>query len=526
MAERGGWFSMGLESFANSSSDRAAAISERDTAGTALSLLGWLSLFYLILPHLVFAAGWLRPAVFVPYVAVLGVVLWRAGRLAVAEWPVSRSYWEARGRAWWPALLLVLAWVALSGAGGIGFQNGDYDAANGMLKDLSFRPWPLQYDLAGTNSTSPATHVYLVYYVAYYLPAAVVGKAAGWIAANVASFLWTYFGVLLAIAWVALIVGIPVTRRAGLALVFLFGAFGGMDWLGYLYMRGPFSFIAHVEWWARLYQYSANTTQLFWVPQHALAPWIATGALIGAARFPGQFNRFVLVLPAACLLWSPFATVGLMPIAATTAVLAWRRGAIHQLIPVGTLATVAAIAAVTVPFFLANRFAFPKGFIFTMGRDTFALPGEATVAGLVMFWVIEFGALALLLFSTGDIPREVRVWAWVAVAGLLVIPLYKAGFYNDSAMRVSIPGLYVLSLTAIAVLFNGQRWNARRVGVLIVLGIGGLTAISEAGRSLRLYHFGPPPVETVWSFPQFGPRDISQRSGRPDAFFFKYLARH
>jgi hypothetical protein len=395
-----------------------------------------------------------------------------------------------------------------------------------MLKDLIFRPWPLQYDIAHTNPTSPTTHVYLVYYVAYYLPAAVVGKAAGWIAANAAMFLWTCFGILLAIAWVAVIVGIRATAWAGVALVFVFGAFGGMDWLGSWYMGDPFSPIAHVEWWARIYQYSSHTTQLFWVPQHALAPWIVTGALIGTSRFPGQFDRFVPILPAACLLWSPFATVGLMPIAATAAVLAWRRGTLHRLIPAGTLTTVAIIAGVTVPFLLANRFAFPKGFIFAMGSDAFALAGEATVEGLLIFWMLEFAALVLLLFSTGQVPRGLRVWAWVAFACLLVIPLYQAGLNNDFAMRVSIPGLYVICLTAIAVLFNGQAWAPTKVAALIVLGIGGLTGLSEVGRSLRLYHIGPPAVEAVRSFPQFTGRDIAQRSGKPDAVFFKYLARH
>jgi hypothetical protein len=113
----------------------------------------------------------------------------------------------------------------------------------------------------------------------------------------------------------------------------------------------------------------------------------------------------------------------------------------------------------------------------------------------------------------------------VVFACLLLIPLYKTGLNNEFAMRTSIPGLYVVSLAAIAILFNRGVRRSQRFAVLIVLAVGSLTALSEVARALASYHFGPPPVGEVESFPGMLPRDVAQRSGAPGAVFFRYLGR-
>ena len=52
----------------------------------------------------------------------------------------------------------------------------------------------------------------LTYYVAYYLPAALVGKIAGWTAANVVLFAWSATGAALAFLWLVVLSGAPVWR--------------------------------------------------------------------------------------------------------------------------------------------------------------------------------------------------------------------------------------------------------------------------------------------------------------------------
>ncbi|MCA9417857.1 MAG: hypothetical protein KC917_16380, partial [Candidatus Omnitrophica bacterium] len=120
---------------------------------------------YLSLPYLLFFWGWL----WLPY-ALLATVALLIG-LASAILGGRSEAREDGPRAWgsWRRVLFVaviaLVWVALSGIGGLGFQNPDYPKHNAVLKDLIEKDWPVVY---GEGEGARA----LVYYFAYYLPAA------------------------------------------------------------------------------------------------------------------------------------------------------------------------------------------------------------------------------------------------------------------------------------------------------------------------------------------------------------------
>ncbi len=124
--------------------------------------------------------------------------------------------------------------------------------------------------------------------LAYYLPAALVGKVAGVGVADTALLIWTAIGVAL---FLALAVERATTFRAALIIVAVLVLFSGMDLLGTV-LRGGFGLAAHLrpvdhlEWWATRFQYSSHTTQLFWVPNHALPGWIATSCSFGTRTTP------------------------------------------------------------------------------------------------------------------------------------------------------------------------------------------------------------------------------------------------
>ena len=80
----------------------------------------------------------------------------------------------------------------------------------------------------------------VVYYVGYYLVAAAVGKALGWAAANVAIFVWTGIGALLAFGWFGALSRVKLERKPGqlvwVTLVFCLA--GGLDTLAVLARQG------------------------------------------------------------------------------------------------------------------------------------------------------------------------------------------------------------------------------------------------------------------------------------------------
>ena len=96
---------------------------------------------------------------------------------------------------------------AFVGVGGFAPQATDWIKHNAVLSDCVRQPWPVV--LMDRADRWP-----LVYYLAWYLPAALVGKVAGYAAAQVALWVWTSLGVMLAGGWFARLTRLPVDLLA------------------------------------------------------------------------------------------------------------------------------------------------------------------------------------------------------------------------------------------------------------------------------------------------------------------------
>ena len=148
------------------------------------------SVFYLLLPAVLFAFGWLRAIWLLPVLAVL----------ALCGFTLVRSYWQKGGSVqlsvWYMLLCAaaVLVWLAFSGIGGFSYQNLDYYVRNPILNDLTHFSWPLRYDLSAQPDAVQALcgsdPVGFVYYFVFWLPAAALGKVFG--AAQLWLFVWCF----------------------------------------------------------------------------------------------------------------------------------------------------------------------------------------------------------------------------------------------------------------------------------------------------------------------------------------------
>ena len=179
-------------------------------------LLGASTAIYLVLPALFFAYGWLRSPFAVITIFVIIVFI------AVSTWEIYRAVGLLRHRLVgrsindqsktliWLCLayLLIGIWLVLSGAGGFGYQNYDYITNNALFKDLIIKKWPITMMINGIQTP-------VVYYLAYYLPGAAVGKILGWNAANVFIYLWTLIGTMLSFTWFWKLSRINIKQRVG-----------------------------------------------------------------------------------------------------------------------------------------------------------------------------------------------------------------------------------------------------------------------------------------------------------------------
>ena len=456
---------------------------------------------YLALPWLIFLTGWLRPE----WAGIFTVLLlWGSVQFlrGLGPDPVAPP---GRGRWWLVLLVLALVWVSLSGAGGMGFQNlPDWGDKNAILKDLTLRPWPVVYPRTQFGD-GPAT---LVYYFALYLPASVAGKALGWIPAQIFLYVYVLAGSFLALAWFSLLAG-GGKARAALLFVFL----SGLDSLGCLLTPGssPRDFTSHLEWWSPFFQYSSNTTLLFWVPQHALAGWLAA-ALVHHQGFEHKDLRNVVWICALITLWSPYVALGLAMLVIGIGVLRHGKG----LLTVQNTGAAAALAGLALAFFYRA----PRGEEEGLGL------GGSTLAAYALFLLLEVGvfALALLPGIRERLGREARLYLLLLVVLLAILPWCRYGEGNVM-MRASIPVLFCFWLFVARTLFQPGSWTAR-IALLAGLCIGAITPAFEMSRSIAHYRAHPEPLEDVQGVTELEGNVFTRTFLAPtDSCFMRRLAR-
>jgi len=484
--------------------------------------LGLLSLLYPALPLLIFFAGWLRPGY-----ALLSVVpvLFCLRHLARA--------WPAEAVPFRPGEIVLvaafsLALTAFAGIGGLAPQSTDWIKHNAVLYDLVNLPWPVV--LADGPARWP-----LVYYLAYYLPAAVAGKLAGYAVAQAVLWLWTSLGVTLAGLWFARLARLPARIAAPAFFLFaglVFVANPLVQILGLTSHHDRLEFYPN-ESWTWIWQFPSHYWMLEWAPGQALAGWLSAGLFLGAPR---ALRPAVLVFLVVCdPLWSPFAAVGLCLLAFF---LWWREGSerlvkpsvpfLALIFPFGVLA--AFYAAKLSPDVAARFPKIPITWFFSFPDA----PGPLkSVVLLLLFVGFEFGLYLWFIrarFLRGGAERNLADACGLALLSLLPVTV---GGFNDLSMRAcTVPWFGVALLTARALTSSGLAPRLRRwFWVLILLGaLTPLIEVAHQGYHLvtrrydpRVVPHGTPAVVHMadGGFNDYG----AQYVGSTNSFFARHLAR-
>ena len=506
------------------------------------------SYLYLLLPSLIFVLGWLRPLCGLP---VGGVLVWGCVRCLRAEDGLQHPNALITRRALpkaLAALAIFIGWFFLSGIGGFTFQTADHHWRNALFRDLVSCHWPLTYSVAGSGGPHM---VGLVYYIGSWLPAALFGKLVGGVAAPAATmhaahaalFGWSLLGGLCAVYLLFRYLG-----RVSLRVCLLFIFFSGLDALGWVLLgNGRPDPQLGIEWWARFIQYSSITTTLFWVFNQTIPIWVVLTLLLNQRRLDNYLWIFAMA-------WcqSVYPSLGLLPILACLAyglarapmqeagTRAWQvcvRMA-RQLCTAQNVTAVLAMGGILGAYYTANHAANANsGWLYQVLAARGGSPVAVTLV-LTLFCLLEFFLYLLLIY-----PRYRRNPLFMVVGlSLLLIPLYESGVYNDFAMRVSIPALFLTMLFIGETLLDDgfRRAHPWRTWTLVgLLLIGAQTSWLDIGRSLAYRadwpcwadalnsHNGPP------AFPWHAPLMLTHRDqfsvymvDIPDTtFFYRYLAR-
>lgn len=436
---------------------------DEQPSGRQFDRLEMLAVAYLCLPVPLFLLGWLR----LPYALALLALL----ALAIRPlWINSERQTPLPTRPTAVAAAAVaLAWVVLSGLAGGFHLNTDWLTRMSLLRDLVVADWPVTYDRtdqAGLILRCP---------LGYYLVPALAGKLSSLDGARLALCAWTVLGVWL---FLLLLLDAPVLRRRGMALALLVAVlFSGMDVVGWLLVEGQApAYGDHIEWWAGQFQYSSQTTLLFWVPNHAIPGWLAA-MVAWRHRRHGLAPAPAAMLVFGMLLWAPLVALGAAPLLLCCVLQGLQgrsaRSVLRELCR-------PALLALAPPALVVARF-------LTMG----AMPMEAAARDgdgpgvlllrIAIFSTLEWALLALVLLWM----RQRTPLLLLALLELLLLPLLKYGPGNDIVMRGAIAPLTVLlACAAEALAPPSHRQVAGRAVLAALLLVGSVTPLLEMERAM------------------------------------------
>lgn len=497
------------------------------------SRIKFLALLYIIVPICLFFLGWLKWYFAFPGVVLLGIGAWQVFK---GNNPTLKSEPSPPGLRISLLTLaviaaVVLAWSFLAGQGGFFYQSSDHHWRNAIFRDLINHPWPVRYSYF--NST-------MVYYIGHWLVPASIGKAvahfggiqAGWLAGNISLYLWTSTGLFLVALLLIQAVGTPTRRVVGLSL-FCLVFFSGLDIIGILPQVGSLTNLPdHLEWWAKLYQLSSNTTLLFWVFNQTVVPWLVLLLIINEQKVSNFAFYGLAVLP-----FGPLPFVGLAIIMASLVVKqgleAQKDNKVHEFLQTlfspQNIIAILTILPIYGLYYAGNSATANQGF----RMDLSLISGTLQLMTLMIFYLLEFGVYAIILFKYYR-----NDWLFLtAVISLSVIPLFKMGYGTDFAMRATIPALFLLMIYIIRHLNQTIEVEGPRLKMpvstavlAIALILGSITPMVEYRRAFNgVIAAGKlnAVADNIITFDRTPPEhDPNFLSGDPEKRpFYKYLAK-
>jgi hypothetical protein len=437
---------------------------------SSLEPLDRAAIVYLTLPLFIFLLGWFEWWAALPLIACAAYALKplaKVGSFRTARLPITLMQLLVAG-------VVGCGWTALGGTGHIFFANYDWVVRDAVFHDLVTSSWPVGYGVLDGKETLLRAPV------AYYLPAAIIGKLLGLPAAHLALAVWTAIGATL---WLLQV--LSLTRsRLGVAIVTIAVVvlFSGLDIIGSVITDGSRFFASwnisqRLDLWAGSYQYSSMTTQLFWAPNHALGGWLLIGMLY-RDEGDGRIDSLLPIVLVAAAFWSPLSAIGLVPF------VLWKLLAGQpwlRLLEVRVWAPACLVGIAVAAYLVLDPSNIPKGWSF--GKSGISqIPMD--LLRQVQFFLLEAGFIGFAILS---ISRSKQVV--LALVILALLPLINFGAGNDLVMRASIPSLTVLAIASgLALVRDPTDAGSLRKKVVLccLLAIGAVTAAEEIVRAVLL----------------------------------------
>ncbi len=432
---------------------------------------------YVFLPAILFITGWTALYVAIPSVLIIGYGM---VRFVVKEDGIRLpDALELPGKRLAVILAIIGLWIAFSGIGGAVYQNPDHWWRNRLFALLVEQKWPVV--LPEDNGFRM-----MCYYIGFYLPSALIGKAFGLGAGFIFQMIWAFFGVLITFILMGNWQG---KWKISLLVFFIF--FSGLDICNF----GPelaLNMSYHLE--QSMFQFSAYTTQLFWVHNQAIYAWILTLLILQTKN-----NKFLVFLWANGLINCTLPFIGMLPL------LIYR---IYKNSAPGEKLSSRLTEIVKSVISVEN----------VLGGGVIGLVSFFYLTGSAGGMELHFVPAVLLLFLPGCLAAEIGLYAGemyvmyksrklliLVTVCLVLTPLLMIGQGADFCARVSIPSLLVFSMFVYQRLC--EKMSTQKVSLVLILYLAGcLTPLHEFGRAIDYTFIREEPADLlemgVYAFPK------------------------
>ena len=413
-------------------------------------------LLYIIVPILIFLAKFTRP-----YFCVIGLVLFlylilkSLGSLyAGASSNNNSENGFTNSQILNKKSLLFLGvttiifciWLYFSGIGSFSFQNWDFWVRNPIYNDLISKPWPLYYNLGEQNEfvrgLIGGEWVAFAYYFTFWLTPASVCKVLGLsgISAQVVLYLYSLVGVIIINYLLC-----RLFKQFSWKITAILMTFSGLDVIAYIIhnMKLP-ALTEELEWSLEYFQLSGNTTQIYYVFNQSIPIWILMLLILNMNN-----PKLIAGLSAICFAYSPWATIGLVPIALWGIISESTSN--NKLSLMQALKNIFTVVNIAIPLFLLLIF----GLYYSAssgsdgGKGLYYFTTNATIFqyifGFIIFALTEF---VLYYIAVGKQILKYKYSVLVFIE-LLLFPLFYVVDFNFF-IRGTIPALFLLMIIIIS----------------------------------------------------------------------------
>ena len=413
------------------------------------NLIG-INLFFIVLPIIIFAFGFLKIIYAIPFSVLISYCYYKVCKTEKLD--ENETIFTKKELI--ISIIAILIWLIFSGIGNFSYQNEDWHVRNAVLRDLINYDWPIVFEYEGIKQMG------FVYYFAFWLPAALFGKVFGYVAANVFLFIWSFILLLNTFTLIK-----KYTKKNTFLILFFFIFFSGVDILGNF--ENIFN-IKHIEWWNGVCQYSSNTTLLYWVFNQTIMAWLITILCLNCKN-----KSSVLFISPLIFAYSPFATIGMIPI--SIYLISKDKKIIKTIF---SIETVSAIFMLIIfgSFYLSSNS--------TINVNGWAWEQEKfNIYKFILFLIVEVLIMAFFILKNKKQRDGLII---LTIIELLLIPIYKMTPANDFCMRVSIVPLFILMLYFIKYMSDIKEKNrVERIVVILTIVLATITPIHEFARSVN-----------------------------------------